>query len=423
MMDTCTSEQTLRCEAIRRRLQGERACDICCDLNRGTTWLHKWWTQYQNNPKTDFADGSRAPHTSPHQTPRCVEQAVIGIRRTFEAAQSAETRYGLIGHRSIQSELQRLGITPLPTIPTIQRILARHGLTHPRGAAADTAYYPGPVACTPNAIHATDIITKHLYDGPVIQNFHTFDHYSHAVHLSQHSDKTTSSILAHLLASWAHLGIPACEQMDNESSFRGGQSHPRVIGQVVRLCLFVGVEVLFIPEYEAKRNYWVEGFHSLWVEAFWSRKNFGSLSEVQRETPTFLHWYHRRYRPPSLEGKTAAEMGRGFQAMKLTAGLRRLIPESLPITRGRINFIRKVDQMGKVRILNETWLVGRKCIGEYVWAVVDTAKQTLTFWHKPEVAVPWKQIKTRRYRLDEVVHPLLPEFRRNYSRCREHWPG
>src|ERR687895_947754 len=88
MMDTCTAEQALRREAIRRLLQGERPCDICRDLNRGRTWLHKWWSHYQLNPKTDFADRSRSPHTSPHQTPSSVEQVVIRVRRLLEAGQS-----------------------------------------------------------------------------------------------------------------------------------------------------------------------------------------------------------------------------------------------------------------------------------------------------------------------------------------------
>jgi hypothetical protein len=423
MMDTCTAEQALRREAIRRLLQGERPCDICRDLNRGRTWLHKWWSHYQLNPKTDFADRSRSPHTSPHQTPSSVEQVVIRVRRLLEAGQSPETRYGFVGHRAIRAELQRLGVKPLPSLATIQRILAHHDLTHPRGAVADNAYYPELVAWAPNAIHATDIITKHLYGGQVVQNFHTFDHYTHAVFMSQHPDKQSATVSTHLLGSWANLGIPVIEQMDNEDSFRGGHSHPRIIGKVVRLCLFVGVEALFIPEYEGRRNYWVEGFHSLWVEGFWSRETFGELAKVRTEAPVFGRWYHRRYQPPSLEGKTPAQMRRGIETVRLTAALRRLIPERLPITRGRISFIRKVDTMEKVRVLNESWTVGRKWIGEYVWVIVDTAKQTITFWHKADEQSAWKEIKSRQYRLNEVVHPPLPEFRRNRSRCREQWPG
>ena len=422
-MDTHISEQDLRYEAIGRRLQGEPRLDICHDLNRSTAWFDKWWALYRLNPKTDFADRSRAPHSSPHQTSSAVEQAIIGSRRILEAGRTTQTRYGFIGHRAIQTELQRIGIKPLPSLATIQRILSRHHLTHRRGVTAGNAYYPEVIAWQPNSIHATDIITKHLRGGQVVQNFHTFDHYTHLVHMSQQADKRSSTITAHLLGVWADLGIPICAQFDNESSFRGGHSHARVIGRVVRLCLFAGIEVLFIPEYEAKRNYWVEGFHSLWVGGFWSRKTFGSLSQVQREAPIFGHWYHTRYRPPSLGGKTPAEMARGFQSLKMTKQVSRLIPESLPITRGHINFIREVDEMGEVTILNETWPVGRKWIGEYIWAIVDTAQQSLTFWHKAEAQAAWKEIKTRKYCLDENVHSLLPEFRRNRLRCREQWPG
>jgi putative transposase len=421
-MDTLTSEQALRREAIRRHLQGERRCDICRDLNRSISWFDKWWGEYQSHPHTDFADHSRAPHTSPHQTPSSIEQAVIRVRRTLEAGQTAQTRYGLIGHRAISGELERLGLRPLPSLATIQRILGRQGLTHPRGVAAETAYYPEVVAWMPNAIHATDIITKHLHGGQVVQNLHTFDHYTHAVHLSQHADKRSTTIRAHLLGSWADLGLPVIVQLDNESSFRGGHTHPRVIGQVLRLCLFVGVEVLFIPEYEAKRNHWVEGFHSLWIQAFWSRHTFPSLDQIHREAVTFSRWYHTRYQPPSLAGQTPAQRRDGFQEVRLTPALLDLIPETLPITKGRINFIRKVDPMGKIKVLNQRWSVGRKWIGEYVWVVVDTAKQTLTIWHKPDQQAPWQHIKASRYCLYEPVHPLLPEFRRNRPPCREHWP-
>lgn len=422
-MDTHPSEQRLRREAIRRRLQGESRGAICHDLSRSTSWFDKWWAEYHRNPRTDFADRPPAPHTSPQSTPPAVVQAVLAIRQTLEAGPTPQTRYGLVGHRAIRAELERLGVRPLPATATIQRILARHGLTHPRGAAAAAAYYPEPVAWGPDAIHATDLITRHLKGGQVVQNFHTFDHYTHAAYLSQQPDKSSATVRAHLLGAWACLGIPAVVQLDNESAFRGGHTHPRVLGQVVRLCLFVGAEVLFLPEYEGQRNHWVEGFHALWVQAFWSRKQFRDLAEVRAEAPAFRRGYQRRYRPPSLAGKTPAQMHRGAKALRLTPALRRLIPARLPITRGRIHFLRKVDGLGEVGILNERWRVGRRWTGEYVWAVVDTAEQTLTFWHKPKAQAAWKQLRTRPYQLGEPVHPVLPEFRRKRPRCREHWPA
>jgi hypothetical protein len=236
MMDTHTPEQDLRREAIGRRLAGEQRKDICEDLERATSWFDKWWAEYRRNPQTDLADRSRAPQNSPGRVPTEVVQTIVSLRQTLEAAATPETRYGLIGARAIQGQLEQLHIGP-PSIATIQRILQVEGLTHPLGAGQDSAFYPWPEAWAVNAIQATDIITRHVHGGEAIQNFHTIDHYTHAVHLRQHADKTSVTSSEHLLATWSKLGLPQVQQLDNEGSFCGGYTHPQVVGRVVRLCL------------------------------------------------------------------------------------------------------------------------------------------------------------------------------------------
>jgi putative transposase len=423
-MDTLTIEQALRREAIRRHLAGERPRDIYRDLHKSRQWWDKWWAAFRYEPQTDFADHSRMPLHSPQRISPAVEQLIVSLRRAREARRTPETRYGFIGHRAIQSALLDLQVEPLPSLASIQRILQRHGLTHPWGAAKATAHYPWLVAWEPNAIHATDIITRHLRGGLEIQNYHTIDHFSHAVHASQSLDKSSQSACAHLLENWADLGLPSIQQFDNESCFCGGHTHPRVIGRVVRLCLFCGIEPLFIPEYEPKRNYQVETFHSVWLAGFWSSQRFRNIAHVQAEWPTFRRYYHQHYRPPSLDGQTPAQRRRGFRPRLLTRSIRRLIPAGrLPITQGRIHVIRQVDQQGLVTFLNEAWPVGQRWIGQYVWAIIDTKTQTVGFWHLPAANKPWQHIKTRGFRLPEPVQPLLPAFRKNCLRCREHLPG
>ncbi len=421
-MNTHTSDQDLRREAIRRRLGGERRKEICDDLERSTSWFDKWWAEYQQNPRIDFADRSRAPHLSSTQTPETVVQAIVSIRQTLEAAATRETRYGLIGSPAIQNQLEHLGIE-LPSETTIQRILRAHGLTHPIGAGNDSAYYPWLDAWAVNAIHAMDIITKHIRGGEEIENFHTIDHYSHAVFLSQHTDKNSATSGAHLVATWSKLGLPQIQQLDNEAAFNGGHTHRRVIGQVVRLCLFCGIEPLFTPFYEAKRNHQIETFHSMWDKAFWSRHEFRDCADVQAESPLFERWYHQVYRPPALQGKTPTQMRHGVSIVRLRRDLQRLIPDGrLPITAGRIHFMRKVQATGEIDLLNETWLVGEKWIGEYVRATINTAEQVLTFWHKPEATSDWRLLKTRQFCLKEPVQPLLPAFHRNRTRCLDYLP-
>jgi putative transposase len=419
-----TNEQALRREAIRRRLQGQRRCDICRDLNRATSWFDKWWAEYRRDPLTDFADRSRAPRRSPQQMPASVVQAVLSLRQLLEQAATPQTRYGLIGAHAIWARLKELHLSPLPSEPTIQRILAQHDLTHPLGAGTSAAYYPWPLAWEVNAIFATDIITKHLRGGAEIQNFHTIDHYSHAVCLTQHLDKTSRTTRLHLLQSWAKLGLPLLHQFDNEGTFVGGHTHTHLIGQVVRLCLFCGVEPLFTPYYEPKRNHQIENFHSLWTSGFWSRHEFGTRDEVEEETPLFWRWYMYHYYPPALEGQTPAQVRRGVRVRLLTAPLRRLIPKGrLSLTAGRIHFMRKVDPTGTIEVLNEVWRLGAKWSGEYIRATINTAEQTIGFWHQANAETAWQLIKTRRFAVEETVHALLPEFRRNCTRCRDCLPG
>jgi transposase InsO family protein len=408
-----TQEQALRREAIRRRLNGERRKEICHDLERSI---------FQRDPHTEFCDRSRAPVRVARTLPPEIEPLVVTLRHHFEAAP-----YGLIGARAIQGKLRELKVHPLPSETTIQRLLARQGLTHPVGAATSGAYYPWLPLADLNAVQATDIISKHLWGGLEIQNFHTLDLATHTAVLSQHLDKTATTTCRHLLRAWTRLGLPLIHQFDNEGAFCGGHTHPRVIGRVVRLCLWCGVEAFFTPLYDPKRNHQIETFHALWCRAFWSRQTFTSLPHVRRAVRSFLHWYHSHYRPPALAGKTPAQSRAGHRGARLTPDLRRLLPDvattRIPLTAGRFHLMRKVDAGGYVEFLNERWLVGRQWTGEYIRATVDTARQTLTLSYKASETADWQLLKTRVFRLTESVHDLLPQFKRNRARCCAYLPG
>ena len=173
-----TNEQDLRREAIRRRLNGERRKDICRDLERSTQWFDKWWSIFDHDPHTDFSDRSRAPLVV-DKTSAEIEQLVVEVRRKFESSE-----VGLIGARAIWGKLIELKVKPLPSERTIQRILQRHSLTHSVGAATQTAYYPWLPIWETNAVHATDIIARHIRGGTEIENFHTLDLFTHAAYLS-----------------------------------------------------------------------------------------------------------------------------------------------------------------------------------------------------------------------------------------------
>ena len=121
--------------------------------------------------------------------------------------------------------------------------------------------------------------------------FHTVDLETRALGQTIRPDKTVASVRAHLLSSWQTLGLPQRLHLDNDAAFSGGERTKRRFGTVVRLCLYLGIEVVFLPPGEPKRNAVVERINELWAQQFWQRNHFRTLNAVLRR---------RRFRPVLL---------------------------------------------------------------------------------------------------------------------------
>ncbi len=73
-----------------------------------------------------------------------------------------------------------------------------------------------------------------------------------------------------------------------------------------------------------------------------------------------------------------------FQEPAFKALVTDLLPEdfeigadSLPITEGKVHFIRQVKGDGTISVLNEDFDVGESLAYEYVWATIDTKQEQL----------------------------------------------
>jgi len=71
-----------------------------------------------------------------------------------------------------------------------------------------------------------------------------------------------------LLCSWKTLGIPLYEQMDNQLPMQGSNQFPHSFGIVIRLCLSLGIQPLFIPLREPWRNGIIEHFQNVFDKMF-----------------------------------------------------------------------------------------------------------------------------------------------------------
>ena len=188
------------------------------------------------------------------------------IRRVLAERTDPELKYAFIGAPTIRTELKRTSLRPIPGLRTVERILQRRGLSQSRRKRKDpnepTAYCPVPVPHGPNDVHAWDIVTRHVVGGERVCSFHLLDRATHYPLLRQYPDKSAVSAPAFLVAVWQTVGLSRLLQMDNEATFCGGYRFPRVFSQIGRLCLSVGVEVVFIPFYSPKKNADIESFNS-----------------------------------------------------------------------------------------------------------------------------------------------------------------
>jgi putative transposase len=404
-------ERTLRRRAVRLWLQGISPRAIAKRLQRSQRWIHKWCRRYQRGVRHWAQSQSRRPHHVFCYDTRA-RAAVLRVRK-----QLTKSAVGLIGAEEVQAILREERLLPrVPSLSTIQRILHEGGLV--QTAEPPAVYFPQPTGRADYILHAMDWTSRYLRGGTKVYAFHTLDLETRGLQQTLSRDKSRHAVRQHMLATWQQLGWCDGRQMDNDAAFCGGYKVPRVFGALVRLCLLVGVEPIFIPVAEPERNGAVEQVNGLWSSKFWNRHRFRNWAHVLRAKPRFDHWYGCCYHPPSLQGQTVAQVLQQAQRPHLTAQQVAALPadEELPITAGRVHFIRRVSEAGDISLLNETWHVDKRLAQHYVWATIVTHEHVLRIYHKPDTGAPVRLVKTLAYHLQEPVVALQSAFKRRASR-------
>ena len=403
-----SDELQTRRQAIRLRLKGYRPCDIRKRIPRKRTWMTKWWERFTHQGWKGLHDHSRRPTHMPQAYDQQAHTVVLNVRRALEQRQ-----VGLIGARAVSQEIQRQRLlVKVPSVATIKRWLHLAGITPPTTPEPAQSYYPQPERPSQAVWHACDWIARYLEGGAKLFVFHTVDLETRALSQTLRTDKTVTSVRAHLLETWQTLGLPDRLYLDNDAAFTGGERTARRFGIVVRLCLYVGIELVFLPPGEPKRNGVVERINGLWAQQFWERNQFQEVGAVLRQQPVFLDWYRHQYLPPSLNGQTPAQAQAQVRRKRLGKHARRSIPAVLPLSAGRVHFVRRVGADGTIHFLGETWKVSRGLAHQYVWATVMTDCQELEVYHQRSIRAKWRLVKTFDYRLQETVNRVRPEFKR-----------
>jgi putative transposase len=397
-----------RRQAIRLWLTGTPPQEILRRVQRSRAWWSKWRKRFRLKGWRGLRSRSRRPRHQAGAYSRRIVRWIVQTRRRL-----ARQRVGLSGPRAIQRELRQAGLGKrTPSLATIKRILHAQGLSTPVVEPAP-AYCPTPQTTLSGVLHAIDWTCRYLEHGPKVYAFHTLNLRTRVCSQTIASDKNSATLRAHVLNSWKTLGIPHFLQLDNDAVFNGGYKAPRIFGQFVRLCLYLGIELIFLPVAEPERNGDIEQLNGLWGHAFFDKRRFGSVRHVQRASPEFVQWYLTRYAPPKLGNQTPQQAQRAEERCRLTQCQVNALPEPLSITAGRIHFLRKVSGDGTIMLLNESWQVHRRLAGKYVWATVTTHLRRLDIWYGRSAQHDWRLLKSFAYDISETVARLNPQFARH----------
>ena len=361
----------LRQTAIHLLRSGKSPAQVAHLLNRSLAWVYKWQRRFAAGQWAALQDQSHAPAHQPHRLTPAVREAIRHTRSVLEAEATQPGTLSYIGASTIHARLQADGVTPLPSLTSIERELRAAGMVRPaRHAPAPAVHYPHLQPTAPLQLVQVDIVPHALPGGAAVACFNAIDVVSRYPTGQALPRKRALDAVAFLLHVWQEVGLPDFTQVDNEGCFSGGFTHPGVLGQVIRVALFVGTQLVFSPIRHPQSNGTVERFHQDYCQHVWAKYHLPDVAAVQAAAATFFAAYRQSRHHSALAGHCPAEVHPTPPFRRLSS--ERVIPNRLPLTPGAVHFLRAVHADHTVTLLNLPWAVPAAEPDHGVWV-------TLTF--------------------------------------------
>lgn len=377
---------TLRKKAVQLYLQATTKIEIARRLKTSRPWVHRWISRYDVRcPEESLQDRSCAPKTIQESYPKEIKEMVLRSRKERQAGKGPKYQYALIGAEAIYYELRQLNVSPLPPPRTIHSWLRQAGLVKKRKGEtrkAPNPTYPVLPCKSVNAIHQLDLKGPFYLKGHSQKHYLVVlrDEYGKKVALQALTDKEMESVIDFLMGGWQKTGRPKRLKMDNGLEFRGSNRYPRSLGKLVRVCLDLGVEPVFIPTREPWRNGVVENLNGLIQRLFLKAKTFETDRHLHREMQKLEVRINTTHRLSALNGKTPQEFSAKVQLRCMPSGYD-WRTRDLRLVKGKVSFIRLVRKSGKITLAaNDKFLIGKKYKWQYVLAVVNVQQKRLNIY-------------------------------------------
>jgi transposase len=386
------SEVERRREAVRLVDERVSVAEVARRVDRSRKWVYEWVARFRADGVDGLEDRSRAPKTQPAKTSSETVAKILTTRSRLEEQPEAS-----IGALSILAQMERDGWSNIPSESTIERILAHAGVTRPRRKRdrSKEVHLPLPDVSGPGVSQQADWVQdRYLTGGIRFQSLQVADVGSHGITSGQFLDRTILTAVTFLIEqAWPKLSIPQAMTVDNAFAKTTHLNNP--FTNWVKACLYFGVEVIVGPPGRHGWTNYIEAVNNEWQNRTIRAVHFNSLDELRQGSHRAVDWLNtcRPIHDPDLAGTRYAAECIAQHAHKLrwppditiTDHLNSKGDLALPISNGRITFIRHATKHHTIKVALAHWPIPDIIpIGGLVTATITTGDRHLRIRHQAE---------------------------------------
>jgi len=355
-----------RYKAVCEVLDGATVTDVAKRNGVARQTVHTWLRRYANQGLAGLVDKNSTPETCPHQMSPVVEARVVEMRRAHPGW----------GPRTIRTNLDREGVSPLPGRSSIYRALVRHRLIEPTKRKRRREDYKRWERSRAMELWQMDIVGRfYLADGTEVKVVTGIDDHSrYCVCARIVARATARPVCDALLFALRTHGAPDQILSDNGKVFtaRFGRGPGPVLFD--RICHNNGIRHLLTAPFSPTTTGKVERFHKTLRENFFAHHDrcHATIDEAQRALDIWVEEYNTMRPHQSLGDRPPAErFALARPATPLDDGSGEAIEDDGPLTLARPPGVNRwVDQRGSITLGRFRYRVGPTFAGEPVEVVV-----------------------------------------------------
>jgi transposase InsO family protein len=268
------------------KLEGRTKSEVAREYGISRFWVQQLVHRFEVEGEAAFQPRSRRPHTSPHAIGPELEDTIIRYRKEL-------SKKGFdAGAETIAAHLATAGVSPVPAVSTIWRILSRRGFVTGQPQKRPRSSWRRFCAEQPNERWQADITHWRLADGSEVEILNILDDHSRVCLASVARRVIPSSqvwrIVAAAIGRW---GAPAEVLTDNGAVFTGKQRGEGRVALEVQLGLR-GIKVSHSRPYHPQTCGKVERFHQTEKKWLTAQPRAATVAGLQHQLDRFTRYYN-----------------------------------------------------------------------------------------------------------------------------------